>query len=600
MAIDDSLNNNPNNDLPKDKGELLSYWKEQVRLGCRYKQLYGRSKEWKTYKNAYRNFFAPNTVPVNIIYAVGRSLVPQIYFRNPRVSIIPKKPGYAMHARVLERVDNYLIKELNIKDTMKSEILDCYLCGRGFGILGYDSEYGYNPSFAATEILGESTEKTLTQYGSEEQRIEYNLNVKPGMPWFLRCNPNDFIVPWGTYSWESAPWFAFRKMRLKRDILEDPKYSNTKNIKGLYKSNLDIDGVDGATQTIQSNSELSNEYIELWEIHDQRSGYVYVVSLDHDDFLRNEFDELQIEGLNALPLGFNEDPDYFWWTPDARLIMQQQYELNDIRTMAKAHRRVALLKVLYDKGLVGKEALEKLLDGDPKAAVPIDVGPQGDIRKAVALLQGHIHPDLAMAAREVREDVREIVGFSRNQMGSFEESSGRRTAYEAAVVKQASMIRVDERRDICADYLEKIIHGMNQIIFKNWTGEKIIDIIGPDGVKYWVRFTGKEIKGDFAYSIQPEEATPQSQSTRRQEAAAFIPLIQQIPGANMKYIMETYASTFDWIDPKMLFPGEGEGRSPEKAMLMSDLLRKGQAMGQGGGSPYPALDTGSGLGITGA
>ena len=149
--------NNPKNKLPTSSAGLLSYWKEQIRLGVRYRLLYGRSKEWKIYKNAYRNFFAPNTVPVNIIYAVGRSLVPQIYFRNPRVSIIPKKPGYAMHARVLERVDNYLIKELGIKDTIKSEILDCYLMGRGFGILGYDSEFGYSPSFAANELFEEGT-----------------------------------------------------------------------------------------------------------------------------------------------------------------------------------------------------------------------------------------------------------------------------------------------------------------------------------------------------------------------------------------------------------------------------------------------------------
>ena len=165
------------------------------------------------------------------------------------------------------------------------------------------------------------------------------------------------------------------------------------------------------------------------------------------------------------------------------MIEVQQTELNDIRTMAKAHRKVALLKVLYDKTLKPDE-LAKLLDSDPKAAVGIDVGPQGDIRKMVALLQSHVPPDFRSAAAEVREDIREIVGFSRNQMGAFEAPGGRRTATEAEIVRVASLIRVDERRDIMADMLSSIVRGMNQIIFENWTAERIVDIVGEDGARY--------------------------------------------------------------------------------------------------------------------
>jgi len=375
---------------------------------------------------------------------------------------------------------------------------------------------------------------------------------------------------------------------MKRDIQEDPKYKGVGDIKGNFKSRLEssVEGVP--EQTIRGWEEDSvNEWVEIFEIHDQRTQSVMVLSMDHKTWLRKpEFDYLQVEGLNAEVLGFNEDPDYFWWTPDARLIEPQQEEINDIRTMAKRHRKVALLKVLYDKGMLGKDALSKLLDEDPKAAVEIDAGANGDVRKAVALFQSHVPPDLAAAAREVREDVREIVGFSRNQMGSFEESSGRRTATEASIVKQASMIRIDERRDTMADLLERIIRKENQLVFKNWSAERLIDIIGPDGVKYWIRFTGPEIRGEFAYSINPEEAVPEDKRTRRAEIMEFIQLASQTPGTDMKYLMEAYAGELgDWLDPKMLFPGEGQGRSPEKAMQFTDFLR----MGPNPASRFPGL-----------
>jgi len=331
-----------------------------------------------------------------------------------------------------------------------------------------------------------------------------------------------------------------------------------------------------------------NQWVELFEIHDKRTQSVMVLSLDHDQWLRKpEFDYLQVEGLPAEVLGFNEDPDYFWWAPDARMIEPQQEEINDIRTMAKRHRKVALLKVLYDKGMLSdKDEITKLMDADPKAAVAIDAGPNGDVRKAVALFQSHVPPDLITAAREVREDVREIVGFSRNQMGSFEESSGRRTATEASIVKAASMIRIDERRDVMADHLEKIVRKWNQLVFQNWSAERLIDIVGPDGARYWVRFTGQEIKGEFAYSINPEESIPEDKRTRRAEVLEFIQVAAQTPGADMKYLLESYASQLgDWLDPKMLFPGEGAGRSPERSMQFIDFMRM-----QGNvGSRFPGL-----------
>ena len=247
--------------------------------------------------------------------------------------------------------------------------------------------------------------------------------------------------------------------------------------------------------------------------------------------------------------------------------------------MARKHRRVGLLKMIVDKNMPADE-LAKLLDGDVKAVARVDVGPQGDIRKQVAFLQSHIPPDLISYAREVREDVREIVGFSRNQMGSFEESSGRRTAHEAEIVRAASAIRIDERRDIMADHLESIMRSTNQIIFKNWNAERIIDIVGDDGARYWVRFTGEEIKGEFHYGIDPEEALPQNAQTRRADAEKFIEISQRVPGINMQYIVQQWGKTFDWLDPKMLMPqDEGAGRSPEKAMLFSDLIRK-QGQGQ--------------------
>ena len=568
----------------------LEDWKSAIRLGVRYRTMFGKSKEWTRFKNYMRGFWGKDVIPVNITYAIGRSLIPQVYFRNPRVAVIAKRPGFTAHAWMLESIDNYLIRELGIKYELKSHVLDCFTCGRGPGILGYDSEYGYSSEFSNAEFEDES----LTSFGKKGEKIEYRLNVKPGMPWYLRCNPTDFIVPWGTRKWEDAQWFAFRKMRRLQDINEDPKYSNKVSLKAPFQSRLE-GSHEGAPDSHRRmlEEDPKNDWCELWEIHDQRSGRVFVMTLDHGKFLRDDIDELQLEGLPARVLGFNEDPDYFWWTPDARIFEPQQLEMNDVRTMARKHRRVALLKVLVDKNVIKKEEITKLLDTDPKAVVRGDPGPTGDIRKAVALFQSHVPPDFSLAAREIREDIRELVGFSRNQMGSFEESSGRRTAHEAEIVRAASMIRIDERRDIMADHLESVVRGLNQIIFARWGAERIIDIVGPDGVKYWIRFTGPEIKGEFHYKINPEEALPSDRRTRRAEMEKFMEITQNAPpdaGINKKYLFESWARQHDWIDPKLLLPAEGPGRSPERPMMFQNFMGM---MGRGGAGSFPGLARGA-------
>ena len=307
--------------VTKTGSKILEQWKGDIRAGIKYRKVFGRTSEWSVNKNMYRGFWGKNVVPVNLVYALGRSLIPQTYFRNPRISVIPKLPGYTPHAAVLERIDNYLITELGIKNQLKSMILDCYLCGRGMGILGYDTEYGFNPSFMSTEYAQDTS---LTSFNKEGELIEYTDEVKPGMPWFLRGNPMDFIVPWGTNRWEEAQWFAFRKMRMLDDIKDDPKYKNKASLSAPYKHRMEGTENRPEMQVRLTEENPEKEWVELWQVHDKKTGRVFVLSLDHDKFLRDDIDYLQTEGLPAVAMGFNEDPDFFWWASDVRMIEAQQ------------------------------------------------------------------------------------------------------------------------------------------------------------------------------------------------------------------------------------------------------------------------------------
>jgi len=480
-------------------------WQERIENGQRYQLSVGRSAEWNRYKKYYRHEFKQGTMPVNIMFSILRSMVPQIYFRNPRVTITPRKPGIEaeLHARIVQKLDNWLLQELMTKREIKKMITDTFFSSLGLGFHGYDSQFGLS-----SRNLDPTGSASLTQFNSKGDRIEFSNMVKPGMPWFLRARPDDVVFPWGSTDLESLEWVALRVFRKVIDLKADKKYDNTTDLAGEF--NIIRTTPEGGT--IQSladevaNVHSTDMWVELWQIHDARSGQILALTKNHNKLLRKEDDELQIEGLPIDGLTFNPDPDYIYGVPDARLIEPQLLELMEIRTQAMRHRRIDILKGIIKKGSMKPEEIQKLLSEDVMAIAQIETE-TSSIRDAFVPVSpgaSGILQDLTLAGEVVRGDVREMVGFSRIAQGEFQGKT-HVSATETKAVYQSLNIRLDERRDAVADLLSRIIRRFNQQIFTRWTAERVSQVVGPDGAKWWLKYTGPQIKDEYDMHVEPEE-----------------------------------------------------------------------------------------------
>ncbi len=552
-------------------------WVDRIKLGEKFREEYGDARAWARFWRYYRNRFGERQLPINLVFAMARSLVPRIYFRNPRVVVTPTKPGFYWHAKVLERVDNWLIREMRVKKALKKVALDTFLYGTGIVKLGFDSEYGFSLE-DVSETGGLPSDDMDT-----ENLTEYDVNIKPGMPWVKRIAPDTFVVPWGTEDLDDVPWVAHKIVRLLEDVKNDPRYENTKDLGGT----LSHKPLPREERTLYDQDERSaaDTYVALWEIHDVKRHRVYVVAENYDKYLRNVPDDLSIEGLPYEAVTFNPDSDFFWGVPDALIIEPQQLEMNHARKMQALHERFSLVKLLAQRGAIKDEELDKLVDpnADPLAVVFTEVRPN----EAFAPFQAHIPPDYTLYIRELRQDVREQVGFSRNQMGEFDVST-RRTATEAAIVEQAASIRVDERRDALADMLENIIRKVNQMIFTFWSDDRVVDIAGPDGRVYWVQFTGEEIRGEYTYKIDPESSLPVSSQTRKQEARELYMALAQNQRVNQDALLRHLLNQYETIDPEVfLAPSpQVQGLGVESAVPLQQFI---QTAMQVGGVPGAAL-----------
>lgn len=480
-------------------------WKDRILNGLRFQQKVGRSKEWARFKAYYRHEFSASTLPVNVMYSVLRSLTPQVVLRNPKVTVTPRKPGQLaeLNARIVQKIDNWLLYELMTKRELKKMVADCFFSGTAIGFCGYDSYFGFDSNLA-----DQSGQYSMTQFNKAGDRIEINKGVQPGMPWFQRSRPEDVVFPWGATDIESSDWVAMRVFRRVTDLQQDKKYTNTKDLTGEavpIRTYPDGGQIVEWKDAYQFSPDPAARWVELWQIHDAKSGRVKALTMASTQLLRDDVDEMQVDGLPAETLTFNPDPDYIYGVPDARIIEPQLLELMDIRTQAMKHRQVDILKALVKKGTLSAEEKQKLKSGDIGALIDVDT--ESNLRDCVVPLNpgvSGILNDLNAMGGVVQSDIREMVGFSRVLMGEYQGKT-HVSAAETDAVMQSLNIRMDERRDAVADVLTHVIRKFNEYIFTYWTADRVESIVGPDGAKWWLKFSGPQIKDDYNLAVAPEE-----------------------------------------------------------------------------------------------
>jgi hypothetical protein len=239
--------------------------------------------------------------------------------------------------------------------------------------------------------------------------------------------------------------------------------------------------------------------------------------------------------------------------------------------MEMYHRRLSIVRILAQTNSISKEEAMKLIGPDVVPIVWVD----GPIDQAVKVMQSSTVPnELYRSEAAVRDDVRETLGFSRNEFGEFQGGRESPTATEAQIVKAASEIRVDERRDMVADILVSLTHDINTIIFKHWTEEQVVDVVGPGGVPIWVAFKPAMLRrGKYEISVDPDQSIPMTKELKERkammvyEAFKLNPLID--PVKLTAYLLHNMHGVA--FDDMMRGLPEGAGLSQEQPLGISQF-----------------------------
>jgi len=497
----------------------VSYWLQQIRKGLDYRKRAAYEASWSRWRQYYRGEWRDGVLPSNVFFKMLRTTVPRIYFQNPSISLVPTKPGLenAILAKLMERVDNRLLRTMGVKKQIKRMVQDAWMFGTGVGKKGFGSLYQATP-----QPFQESAPIDVTSgRGSLREYVEYNYNIQPNMPWFMRASPSTFITQAEVEYIEDTRWSCFVIRRPVGDVKADTRFKNAKDIGPTVS--------DFATG-MEMSSKYPVDMMDLYEIRDKKTGKVFVICPQVRDrvllFEDDEFARLKINVSNTLV--FNEDDERMWGIPDSQMLEPLQLEINEIKTHTMYHRRLSILKILARRNSISEEEVAKLLSPEVGAVAFTEGDPNTSIKMGPTA--SDIPQGLLNSAALVEQDIRETLGFGRNQFGEYRAGSRAATATEADIVQQAANIRIDERRDMVADLLVEIVQDYHPLIFDHWSRDQVEEIIGPAGVPFWISFRPAMLqRTSYNVMADPDQSLPQTKELREAKALKLYQVLSTNP-----------------------------------------------------------------------
>jgi hypothetical protein len=477
-------------------------------------------------------------------------------------------PGFLELAfsHVTNKLDNKILRQMGLKREAKMMVQDAFLFGTGIGKVGYGARYD----------VGMSVGRQPGGVDKKGMRVEYDSRAFSDMFWFSRVPTGNFLVQPGCRDFRGARWVGEWIQRSKQDVAEDERFDKA------ARENLP------ATKRDMADGESSIDMVDLVEIHDKKTGQVIVIApfggteQEGGRVLLVEDDPFQAiaGGLPYFPVQFNPDEEVFWAVSDANVLEPLQLEANEIRTQTMKHRRLAIVKLLVKAGIITPEERAKMLSEDVSAFV--EVGEiTGPIEHAISKMTvADIPQSLIQANGLTEQDIRETLGFSRNQTGEYQSRRGDTSATEAAIVNQASEIRVDERRDVMADMIEEVIQTINPMMFELWTGEQVEQLVGPGGAAVWVRFNPSQLQyGHYVVRVDAESAQPRTTQQREAKAVAVYNILKTNPMIDPEVLTRYLLTEMGGVELDDLMralpsaPGQ-QGGAPLNIGQFADQLRQ--------------------------
>lgn len=526
--MDNSFNENgykPNietdsQQAPVDNRELRNLWGKKISSVYEFiKRQF--ELEAHHYIKMYRHEFSgllperlllSDRVDVNIVYPIVKTLIPNLYFQDPKVyvkalqetivkpvvQVIPDESGQMVEepiinpmtgqpviqeydavrsALIFQNALNSNLDRAKVKYQVKQAIMDAHLTFYGAVKCGWGNEQG-------VASMGDGAPPSVREDVNDD--LAYAIRLKP---WNVIVDMKDFYNP---------EWIAVRYTVHPQQLKADKRLQNTENIKG--STQLEQEDKDKYWKYLDKEDTKQTEYFEVYvkPCAQYPNGKFFMLTDEvKDDFLYISDWPLDAKDSPIKLLYFNIDPEGGLPIPDVKYYANHQKAKLNLRNAEYefVQRTMPILGIDLS-GVKDPDRLSKQLTS---GQIPRVVG---CTRNPQRVLSGISYPSLGIDFRtldvNIDNDTSRMVGLLSPVTPTANADNQLASALKLA--DKDEQIRQNERADIVSDFLAAVVEYWSQL-YQEFAGPENYTPI--EGEKFPVKWTRDEINGKFLFKIKP-------------------------------------------------------------------------------------------------
>lgn len=504
--------------------------------------------------------------PINDVFAYVQSDIAAIYNRDPYISVVPKA-GTVVGAKLLEVSLNYEWRELKTKEEMEYEIVDKDLIGFAWHKVGH-----------TVQSVGTGEQLKILSQTLYSKRVDWR-----DVLWNIGARRPPF----------DCQWMAERITRPLADI--KAKYPNAKNLKGTQHPDIKDD--DYKKSVYKDDIEVC-VYYEIWDARDKM---IYLVA----DGLKEQY----LDAPRPWPEYLDEFPFLMYWDflvpgsprPMSAIAPWEEMILLKMVILASAANHVKRWnrQMIVNNGAIDENALDKFEQG-VDGAVLTNNG-NGKLDENVKIMDyGQLPTDFYQLVDKFDAIARYVNGQPEFLRGGVTKTPTR-TEGELQIIGQGAKWRIDRKIDRLETHLENIARHMLAHMKANFDLEKVVKVVGGtpeevieqlgefyDPITQSVRFTDKDIKGEYDVEVRSGSTLPLNEETQEQVLKDVLTVIAPVAGKGavspfinalvqeilskykIKSLEEAYKQEVAMAQEAMQKQGEQRGVDDMKAMADAD------------------------------
>lgn len=406
----------------------------------------------------------PYAATLNLIYTIAKTIVPSLYYRNPRILAFPKRRQDEDSVPIAASLLNYYFNELGIKDTNQLVILDAFLLGMGISKIGYATQFGMDIADEGEKKKREKSKATKVLEGlglkkpkeeEKKQNIELQENVIAENPYVVWVSPFDFLIDPRANSIYDAQWVAHRIRKTLDEVKKNKNFKNTQKLKGTDPNNEIAKDVP-ETQLDRFRT------IDLYEIHYKTSNGIYILILAKDgdtyEYLYHDKSIYEMDGFQFEVLTFNKHGHKLYPKADVDIIksLQDRLTISFDQILDQVDKFVA--KLFVDEGALTEQGKIALADGDLGSIVKCNKNPN-EVVKETNFTQ--VKADMFNLVNQIIDIIILESGLTRAQLTGVTRAE---TATEAQIGQGGANIRLFARGESVSDYSNRQARKLWQVI----------------------------------------------------------------------------------------------------------------------------------------